>query len=74
LFLAAAKVFDHAANPSIQEFKNIVMSSGNKSLKEIERVTIEKLSNKILRQFTSDLVLMLPCALLILLESRRALS
>jgi len=50
------------------------MSSGNKSLKEIERVTIEKLSNKILRQFTSDLVLMLPCALLILLESRRALS
>lgn len=50
------------------------MSSGNKTLKEIERVTIEKLSNKILRQFTTDLVLMFPCALLIALESRRAFA
>jgi hypothetical protein len=42
------------------------------TLREIKSATIEKLTNKIIRSFASDLAFMVPFLLLVLLEYRRA--
>jgi hypothetical protein len=60
------------AMPSLIELKEIAKNAGKNSLKEIEGVTKEKLSNKILKQFTLDLIVMLPIILIIMLEARTA--
>jgi hypothetical protein len=52
--------------------KAIVKKSGKYTLREIEMAVIEKLSNKIMRQFTFDLTLMLLPILLIMLEWRQS--
>jgi hypothetical protein len=67
------KVVDIFAMPSLYEVRDIVKKSGKNTLREIEQATIEKLSNKILRQFSSDLVSMLPAVLIIMLETRQAI-
>ncbi len=54
--------------------KAIVRKSGKRTLKEIEKATKEKLSNKILKSFFTELIYMLPAILLIMLEMRQASS
>lgn len=56
--------------PQLDEIRAIVKKSGRHTLREIEKATIEKLTNKILRQFTFDIVAMLPAILIIMLETR----
>jgi len=63
---------DILAMPSLYEIREIVKKSGKNTLREIEQATIEKLANKILRQFSFDLVSMLPAVLIIMLETRQA--
>lgn len=45
----AGKVSDLVSMPSLDEMRTIVKKSGRHTLREIEKATIEKLSNKILR-------------------------
>jgi len=64
------KVVDVLAMPSLYEVREIVKKAGKNTLREIEQATTEKLANKILRQFSSDLVSLLPAVLIIMLETR----
>jgi ABC-type multidrug transport system fused ATPase/permease subunit len=50
----------------------MVKRAGRNTLKEVERATIEKLSNKIFRQFTFDMFLMIVPILVVALEWRQA--
>jgi hypothetical protein len=49
-----------------------VRNAGKKTLREVRQVTNEKLSAKILRQFSFDLAMLLPAILIIALEYRTA--
>ena len=66
------KIGEIVTMPSLYEVRDIVKKAGKNTLREIEKATIEKLSNKILRQFASDFILMLPAVLIIMLETRQA--
>jgi hypothetical protein len=55
------------AVPSIADFKQLVRDGGSLTLKEIKSVTIEKLTNKIIRSFVNDLVWYVPLLMLVLL-------
>ena len=57
--------------PSLEEMRTLVKKSGRHTLREIEKATIEKLANKILRQFGVDIVLLIPAILLLMLEYPR---
>jgi hypothetical protein len=60
--------------PSFEQIRSLVKKAGKHTLREIERATIEKLTNKILRQFTYDIVVMMPAVLLVMLEWRQAIA
>jgi len=60
------------AVPTIGDFKQIVRDGGSLTLKEIKSVTTEKLTNKIIRSFLSDMVWYAPVLMLVLLQYRRA--
>lgn len=56
--------------PTFEQIRSLVKKAGKHTLKEIERVTIEKLVNKILRKFTYDIIVMMPAILIVMLEWR----
>lgn len=60
------------AVPSIADFKQIARDGGSLTLKEIRSVTTEKLINKIIRSFLTDIVWYAPFLMLVLLQYRRA--
>jgi hypothetical protein len=44
-----SKIFDVISMPTLEEMRLIVKKSGRHTLREIEKATIEKLSNKIMK-------------------------
>ena len=75
---ASQKVYDivnmPAKMPSLMEIKGLVAYTEKSNIKLIRSVTIEKLSNKILRHFLSKFFLLLPFLLMVMLLSREALQ
>ena len=55
------------ALPSVSDLKQVVRDGGGLTLKEIKSATIEKLTNKIIRSFWSDILWYFPILLLVLL-------
>lgn len=49
MFATMGKIGEIVAMPSLYEIRDIVKKAGKNTLREIEKATIEKLSNKILR-------------------------
>ncbi len=49
VFATMGKIGEIVAMPSLYEIRDIVKKAGKNTLREIEKATIEKLSNKILR-------------------------
>lgn len=60
------------ALPSIADLKQVVRDGGSLTLNEIKNATTEKLTNKIIRSFLSDMVWYIPFLMLVSLEYRRA--
>ena len=60
------------AMPSMTDFKQLVRDGGSLTLKEIKSATVEKLTNKIIRSFLSDVVFYVPFLMLVMLHYRRA--
>ena len=58
-------LLDFIAMPSVSDFKQVVRSGGSQTLREIKTVTVEKLTNKIIRSFASDIAFVVPFLLFI---------
>jgi len=55
------------AMPTMTDFKQLVREGGSLTLKEIKSATVEKLTNKIIRSFLSDVVFYVPFLMLVML-------
>ena len=53
--------------PAVKDLKEIFRNKATGTLNEIKRVTVEKLTNKIIRSFCLDLVFFIPLLFIVLL-------
>lgn len=58
--------------PAVKDLKEIFRNKATGTLNEIKRVTVEKLTNKIIRSFCLDLVFFIPLLFIVLLQYRAA--
>jgi hypothetical protein len=55
------------ALPTMTDFKQLIRDGGSLTLKEIKSATVEKLTNKIIRSFLSDIIFYVPFLMLVML-------
>lgn len=53
--------------PTMTDLKQLVREGGSLTLKEIKSATVEKLTNKIIRSFLTDIVFYVPFLMLVML-------
>jgi len=58
-------LLDFIELPTVSDLKQVVRAGGSKTLREIKSVTVEKLTNKIIRSFALDIAFVVPFLLFI---------
>lgn len=65
-------LLDFIVMPSVSDLKQVVRAGGSRTLREIKSVTVEKLTNKIIRSFALDIAFVVPFLLFIGMQFRKA--